>query len=312
MSTNGSEITYTIDSDDDIDLPTEEEIEDNWEEFLSKIELPQTENVWVFVEERLLHSKNDAQYIESLIGERLNIQYIDTTINTNVILASGRLSSNYKDKYTTPLISEVVSRNLFNIQENKNTNIFEINNLKPLIVICNETDKKHLFNNSSIWFRCIVLYNISENIQRNLEKTTGWENKSNEEKTRIKDAEISNEKIKAKVIELIQLFQKEFEHFQYNNTNAQENLDYQLRLHTENHLRQFGNGHTFIIPTTYHNELECADTILSINTEEVSEQQYPELVDFNDVTFRILLIDDKDGYNQYGENMNQKTLKPFL
>lgn len=69
-----------------------------------------------------------------------------------------------------------------------------------------------------------------------------------------------------------------------------------------------------ITPTIYHDEIEDGvKSILSINTEEdKTKQQFPELIDLHDVTFRILLIDDKDGYEKDKNIYNVKESKANL
>ena len=85
----------------------------------------------------------------------------------------------------------------------------------------------------------------------------------------------------------------------YETTNAIENLEFNLRLQQVNFLspKKEGHGH-HITPKLYHNELQCANDILTINTEtNVEDYKYQELINHYEVTLRILLIDDKIGKN---------------
>lgn len=118
-----------------------------------------------------------------------------------------------------------------------------------------------LFNNSSIWIRIAPLH---------------------------------DDKLKKKI-------EKEFETYTklglYSQEPSQENFEYQLRSQNANYLdARFSNAHShYITPTLYHDELQCANNILSINTEsDETKRKYPEIARFHDVTLRILLIDDKD------------------
>jgi hypothetical protein len=145
---------------------------------------------------------------------------------------------------------------------------------KPFVFICNypaeKVSKIHniaILNNSSIWFWYIDISKGKDIVEKNIQD----------------------------VISHI----KYYEDNNFYNENAIESLKYNLRLQKENYLDFDSNSKAHgahITPKIYHNELECADTILSINTEkDETEYKYPELIDLHNATFRILLIDDKDG-----------------
>lgn len=139
--------------------------------------------------------------------------------------------------------------------------------IKPFLIRINDSKnsfRKHntIFCNSSIWFRICDL-----------------EDKDSYEKSILYFEE--NKQI-------------------YKTPNALENLEYNLRLQQFNFLSSEKEGHGHhITPKIYHNELQCADDILKINTElDSDDYKYPELINYNDVTLRILLIDDKIGKNE--------------
>ncbi len=138
----------------------------------------------------------------------------------------------------------------------------------PVVVFCENVQKTH-FNtflfNSSIW-----IYYCSSPV----------------------DPEYSS---------IIKLIKKNYEKGLYTDVNAIENFEYQLRSQADNLLDSIGGHSYYITPTLFSDELRCAEDILSINTEkEITKQKFPELIDLHDVTFRILLIDDKDGYAKSG------------
>lgn len=115
-------------------------------------------------------------------------------------------------------------------------------------------------------------------------------------------------------------FTKSFKEI-YTIPSAKEVYEHFIRIQSENHLVSSQNDHAkHITPTIFHDELECCDTILSINTElEKTEYKYPEISEFKNITFRILLIDDKvekddkdDKDDKDGKNTQIKQSKAHL
>jgi hypothetical protein len=99
----------------------------------------------------------------------------------------------------------------------------------------------------------------------------------------------------------------------YKRHNAIENLDYNLRLQQNNYLNSFSlnSGHgNFITPKIYNNESISALEILNINTGKDSKHyKYPEMIKYHDISFRILLIDDKLGNEKGVVNPDKSKVK---
>lgn len=294
----------------------------DWEDYFEKIEkigLPQNAVYWVFVKnginyqliklesefdlfkkhicnasEQLTPSPSEkAEYKPTEDNETITECQICIELkkksnskgNLNIILAPYDLN---QSDYYKHLLESIIDRDVFGL------NVFDINKQenRPLLVICNKTGKDKLLFNSSIWFWAL-----------------GVDDKKMEEKT----SEYNSTKLQA-IIGRIEATKKAQD---YNNVNAKENLDYNLRLVKENKLNRFENGHTFITPKLYPNELAFADQILSINTTSISHE---EIEEFHEATFRILLIDDK-GISEKQEKpkaeiieelMSAKVLEPFV
>lgn len=112
-----------------------------------------------------------------------------------------------------------------------------------------------------------------------------------------------------------QFFEKQSANNVYAHPNAKENIEYNFRLQRENYLIHIGSGHgNFITPTLYHSETECAEAILSINTKVIDHHGINE---FNNISFRILLIDDKtkteeqDTQIEHGKESSKSSSAPI-
>lgn len=85
----------------------------------------------------------------------------------------------------------------------------------------------------------------------------------------------------------------------YNNPNAKENIEYNLRIQRENYLLPVSAGHgNFITPFIYSSETEKLQSILSINELEADctipiIYDKPQIAKYPDAGYNILLLDDK-------------------
>ncbi len=265
-----------------IDIQIESEKHSNWKNFiksifdiLSNINLNST---WFFdkginLNFKLLNADKDQPFIRKLTEFNFsNCNNLKDRIDAIVIFTPEDLSEG--TVAAKSLISEIVEKNLFEIQFNdgKYSSIH-----KPILVICNKIEGSHILNNSSIWFKAISI-------------------------TSLKSKQYSNS-IESSIMLEIGRIKKEIAVHPYNNVNAQEILDYQLRLQKENHLNRFGNGHVEIIPKMYISEEKCRNDIQSKN--------YSDNKLFSNVGFRILLIDDKI-YKDCGAISKAEALKKLI
>jgi len=154
---------------------------------------------------------------------------------------------------------EFIKSSLKESKSNQQPSIYTENSIKKIVNEKNIFLKElQILNNSSIWFRIIDKHENAE--------------------VTVKNFKLFND---------LNLYEKD---------NALENLEYNLRIAQNNFLKDLvpGGHGSYITPHIYPDELECANDILSINSENnINDYKYPELIKYNDVALRILLIDDK-------------------